>query len=271
VEESSPATGRPDGRGYPGGAGCSDDPDELLVKGCSIVGQQAAVEVLRGGQPCGFPLKLGSENEFLAVYGGSGRAGCSPAQLVVLHNGRAGVGAGVLWKRDGLVVTNHHVVAAHRGRSGNRDLRVEFSDGRVYPARVTAQDEEVDLALLQVEGDFRNEQGQELPEVLVADVGQLRVGELVMAIGHPWGQRGMVTLGMVSGIFVAKTRGQRGQVEIIRSDARLAPGNSGGPLVDASGAVVGLNTLIIGGDQGMAISSKEINSFVEQSGKVQDR
>ena len=188
--------------------------------------------------------------------------------LVVLHNGRVGVGAGVIWKRDGLVVTNHHVVAAHRGRSGNRDLRVELFDGRVYPARVVSQDEEIDLALLQVDGAFKDEQNQELPEVQIADVADLRIGEMVMAIGHPWGQRGMVTLGLVSGIFSAKTQGRRGQVEIIRSDARLAPGNSGGPLVDASGRVVGLNTLIIGGDQGMAISGQVINSFVEQSGKV---
>lgn len=188
--------------------------------------------------------------------------------LVVLHNGRAGVGAGVIWKRDGWVVTNQHVVAAGRQRRAHRDLRVELFDGRVYPARVAAQDEEIDLALLQVDGAFKNEQNHALPEVQVADVANLRIGELVMAIGHPWGQRGMVTLGLVSGIFAVKTQGRRGQVQVIRSDARLAPGNSGGPLVDARGGVVGLNTLIIGGDQGMAISSQVIDSFVAQSGKV---
>jgi len=142
--------------------------------------------------------------------------------LVVLHNGRAGVGAGVIWKRDGWVVTNHHVVSAGLQRRAHRDLRVELFDGRVYPVRVAAQDEEIDLALLQVDGAFKNEQNHELPEVQVADAGQLRVGELVMAIGHPWGQRGMVTLGLVSGIFAAKTQGRRGQVQVIRSDARLA-------------------------------------------------
>ncbi len=188
--------------------------------------------------------------------------------LVVLHNGRAGVGAGVIWKRDGWVVTNHHVVAAGRRHRAHSDLRVELFDGREYPVRVAAQDEEIDLALLQVDGAFKNEQNHDLPEVQVADVANLRIGELVMAIGHPWGQRGMVTLGLVSGIFAAKTQGSRGQVQVIRSDARLAPGNSGGPLVDASGRVVGLNTLIIGGDQGMAISSQVIDSFVAQSGKV---
>ena len=133
---------------------------------------------------------------------------------------------------------------------------------------MAAQDEEIDLALLQVDGAFKDEQNHALPEVQVADVGQLRIGELVMAIGHPWGQRGMVTLGLVSGIFAAKTQGRRGQVQVIRSDARLAPGNSGGPLVDASGRVVGLNTLIIGGDQGMAISSQVIDSFVAETGRV---
>jgi serine protease Do len=172
--------------------------------------------------------------------------------LVMVHNRRRGIGAGVIWRRDGLVVTNYHVVAHARG-----SLRVSLPDNREAAARLVAQDEEVDLALLQVEAP-------QLPAALVADARNLRVGELVLAVGHPWGQKGVVTGGAVSGLSNAQTRGRRGQVAIIRSDVRLAPGNSGGPLVNAAGAVVGINTMIIGGDQGVAIPSQVVSAFVEQ-------
>lgn len=182
--------------------------------------------------------------------------------LVVLHNGRRGIGAGVIWNREGWVITNHHVAAA------GRHLRVELADGRVLPARLAAREEEIDLALLKIEDDTEPSPNASWSEARLAQARQLRVGELVMAIGHPWGQRGMLTLGLVSGIFSARTQGRGGQVEIIRSDARLAPGNSGGPLVDARGEVVGLNTMILGGDQGMAISSRAIHEFLERAGGV---
>lgn len=186
--------------------------------------------------------------------------------LVVLHNGRVGVGAGILLNREGWVITNHHVATAGRHGSRGRGLRVELFDGCVLPARLVAHEAEIDLAVLRVAEEDMAAQGNAWTEAVVADSHQLRIGELVMALGHPWGQRGMVTLGLVSGIFSARTQGPRGQVEIIRSDARLAPGNSGGPLVNARGEVVGLNTMIIGGNQGMAISSRVISDFLRQAG-----
>jgi serine protease Do len=88
-------------------------------------------------------------------------------------------------------------------------------------------------------------------------------------VGHPWGQRGAVTAGLISGLSKARRRGRGGEIEIIRSDARLAPGNTGGPLGDASGAVVGINTMIVGGDQGIAIPSHVACAFVEQAVKDQ--
>jgi serine protease Do len=91
------------------------------------------------------------------------------------------------------------------------------------------------------------------------------VGQYVLAIGHPWGQRGVVTAGLISGLSKAHTRGPRGEIEIIRSDARLAPGNSGGPLVNAWGAVIGINTLIVGGDQGIALPSHTADEFVNRA------
>jgi serine protease Do len=185
--------------------------------------------------------------------------------LVVLHNGGHGIGAGIIWTRDGLILTNHHVVAArpqmgfafHRRRGPHTEhpLRVELADGRQYPARLVAQDPEIDLALLQIDA-------HDLPAAMIADSRSLRIGELVLAVGHPWGQRGMVTAGLVSGISKAETHGPRHSVEIIRSDVRLAPGNSGGPLVNANGAVVGINTMIVGGDLGIAVPSHVASAFV---------
>jgi serine protease Do len=171
--------------------------------------------------------------------------------LVVLHNGRHGIGAGVIWSRDGLILTNHHV--ATNGR-----LRAALPDGQELPVQTLAQDPEIDLALLRVEAD-------NLPAALVADSRDLQVGQYVLAVGHPWGQRGVVTAGLISGLSTAQTRGPRGSVEVIRSDVRLAPGNSGGPLVNAAGAVVGINTMIWGGDQGIAIPSHVASAFVEQA------
>lgn len=180
--------------------------------------------------------------------------------LVVLHNGRHGIGAGIIWPSntgqaagpDHYILTNQHVIAH------GRNLRAGLEDGSEYNTQVVAQDDEIDLALLHF-------QAQALPAATIGDSRSLRIGQLVMAIGHPWGQRGVVTAGLVSELTKAHTRGPRGQVEVIRSDARLAPGNSGGPLVDASGAVVGINTMIVGGDQGIALAAQVACDFVAQA------
>lgn len=180
--------------------------------------------------------------------------------LVVLHNGRQGVGAGIIWSNNNpnrpsgrtLILTNYHVIAH------GRRLRAELEDGVEYPARLLAQAPEFDLALLEID------QG-DLPAALIADSRSLRVGELVLAIGHPWGQRSAVTAGLVSGLSTAQTRDPDQSIEIIRSDVRLAPGSSGGPLVNANGAVVGINTMILGGDQGIAVPSHVASAFVERA------
>lgn len=178
-------------------------------------------------------------------------AGRIRRSLAVVHNGRRGAGAGVVWRSNGLIVTNHHVIAHGKPR-------VTLDDGREYPARILAQDAEIDLALLQIEP-------HDLPAAPIADSRGLRVGQMVMAIGHPWGQRACLTTGIVSGLSQVQTRGKRGSAPVIRSDVRLAPGNSGGPLVNASGGVVGINTMIIGGDTSLAIPSQLVESFVQQA------
>jgi serine protease Do len=175
--------------------------------------------------------------------------------LVVVHNGRHGAGAGVVWKPGGFVVTNYHVIAHGRPR-------LSLPGGLDVSARLVAQEPEIDLALLQAEIPGVN--GNDLPAALVADSHGLRVGQIVLAIGHPWGQRGFVTAGILSRLGRAGVRGPRGSIPVLHTDAELAPGNSGGPLVNAAGGVIGINTMIIGGDQGLAIPSQLVDSFVAE-------
>ncbi len=171
--------------------------------------------------------------------------------MVVVQNGGQGAGAGIIWRQDGVILTNNHVVQRRRPV-------VTVPGGEEYRAELIDRDPEIDLALLRIKA--RN-----LPPALVADSRNLRIGELVLAVGHPWGQRGAVTMGVVSGLGQAETTGPRKAVPIIRSDVLLAPGNSGGPLVNARGAVVGINTMIVGGDQGVAIPSHLASIFVEEA------
>jgi serine protease Do len=174
--------------------------------------------------------------------------------LVQVRNGHHGAGAGILWDADGWVLTNNHVIG-HGGRGGNRKVILE--NGLTYPAQLIAQDEDIDLALLRI--DARG-----LPSALIADARGVKVGQLVFAVGHPWGQLGVVTAGILSALSSAKTRDGK-EIPILRTDATLAPGNSGGPLVNAVGGVIGIDTMIVGGDQGVAIPSYLAANFVRET------
>lgn len=171
--------------------------------------------------------------------------------LVIVHNGRRGAGAGVVWRDGGYIITNHHVIA--RG-----EIFVTPPGGQTLPARLVLREPEIDLALLQVDLP-------EIPPALVADSRDLKVGQIVLAVGHPWGQRDVVTNGIITSLGTAETRGSRGSVPIIRSDVTLAPGNSGGPLVNAVGGVIGINTMIIGGDLAVAIPSHLVDEVVDKT------
>jgi serine protease Do len=158
----------------------------------------------------------------------------SHESVVQVRSWGRGTGAGVIWDEDGLVLTNHHVVSG--GRRGAR-VRVVLHDGRTFDAETVKRDRDLDLALLRIkDGD--------LPAAPVGDSDALRVGELVYAIGHPWGRLGTVTAGIVSGLGVVRRPG--GRARYIQSDVALAPGNSGGPLLNARGEVVGINAMILG-------------------------
>lgn len=176
--------------------------------------------------------------------------------LVVIQDGHRGVGAGVVWRSDGLIVTNSHVLVG-------QNPKITLQDGKVDTAVLVAKNPCIDLALIQLENETP-------PPALIADSRSVRVGQFALAVGHPWGQRGLVTAGVVSGLGSVRTRDGSGSVDIIRTDARLAPGNSGGPLLNAMGAVIGINTLVVGGDLGVAIPSHVVDGFIRSNLSLSD-
>lgn len=172
----------------------------------------------------------------------AGELAARARSFVVQVRGRGrGHGSGIVWRDGASVLTNYHVVAGAAG-----GLEALTLAGRAYPARLIAGNPRLDLALLALDGG-------DLSPAPIGDSARLRVGELVFAVGDPWGQRGVVTAGIISGL--GEITGPRGEAtaSYIRSDVRLAPGNSGGPLLDASGAVVGINSMVFGGDLSVAI------------------
>ena len=160
--------------------------------------------------------------------------------VVEVRRGGRGSGAGVIWPGEGLVLTNNHVVAWGRRRGG---VRVILHDGPALEAEVVKRSCGLDLALLRLRGETGG-----LPAASVGDSDALRVGELVYAIGYPWGNPGTATAGVVSGLGVPGGRSRWGgsSTGYVRSDVALAPGNSGGPLLNARGEVVGINAMIFG-------------------------
>ena len=169
--------------------------------------------------------------------------------LVVVRGHRFGAGAGIVWDAEGLILTNNHVVGRH-------NPIVVLQDNREYESRLLARDPDVDLALLSIDATGLTP--------LKPAPGSLRVGEMVFAFGHPWGQRNTVTRGIVSALVSAQNR--RGEkLPVVRSDVPLAPGNSGGPLVNAKGEVVGINAMIVGGDQSVSIAASVAIEFVNKA------
>jgi serine protease Do len=171
-----------------------------------------------------------------------------PSIVRVRGRGPGGAG-GVAWRSDA-VVTNHHVVAG-----AGRALRVIAADGRAHAARVVETSRRLDLALLDVPG-------ADLWPAPIGSSARLRIGELVFAVGHPWGQPWAVTVGIVSGLGAVAVPGRTELAAYIRSDVRLVPGNSGGPLLDARGQVVGVNAMVIGGDLAAAIPSDVVRRWL---------
>jgi len=177
--------------------------------------------------------------DYPAVLAGRRMIEEAQKSVVQVRSSGRGIGAGVIWPGDGLVLTNHHVVAG--GRRRRDKVRVSLRDGRILDARVVKSDRSLDLALLRLEGDHGD-----LPAAPVGDSDALRVGELVYAIGHPWGSVGAVSAGIVGGVGELRGPGRGSSTRYVRSDVALAPGNSGGPLLNARGEVVAINAMIFG-------------------------
>lgn len=162
------------------------------------------------------------------------------------HDGE-GRGSGVLWHPSGLVVTNAHVVARTTRQ------RVKLADGREAEARLLVRDDRRDLALLHAALG-------PVPEAPLGNPAALGPGALVLALGHPRGVAHAMSFGVVHAI----PRDRRGAPRYIAADIRLAPGNSGGPLVDATGRLVGINAMIVGG-LGVAIPVNVVQQVVRDA------
>lgn len=169
-----------------------------------------------------------------------------------------GQGSGVIYKPEGIVVTNDHVV-------GNaQKVEVTLSDKKSYPARVIGTDPDTDLAVLKIESK------EKLPSLDWGASGDLKVGQKVLAIGNPFGLGGSLSVGVISSLG-RDIRGTNDRLikDVIQTDAAINPGNSGGPLLDSSGKLIGLNTQIVsasGGSDGIgfAISVDTVKRVVDQ-------
>jgi S1-C subfamily serine protease len=162
--------------------------------------------------------------------------------LRVGKGGRGGSGSGVLFTPDGFLLTNHHVV------QGSDTVRVRLNDGSELTGRVVGNDPWTDLAVVQIEGNT-------FPFAALGDSAKLKVGQLAVAIGSPLGFESTVTAGVISALG-RTLRSVSGHLvdNVIQTDAALNPGNSGGPLVDSHGRVVGINTAIIQPAQGICFA-----------------
>ena len=166
---------------------------------------------------------------------------------------RRGGGTGTAWG-DGFVVTNDHVLPRSAAQA-----ELQSWGGEVLRADVLVRDAERDLAVLRV-GDGH---AVDLPATGRRESGSLRVGELVIAVGHPWGEPGATATGVVAAVGAAPAGVAQHFERAIYADIRLAPGNSGGPLVDARGRLVGLNSMINGG-LGVAVPSEYVAALVAE-------
>jgi serine protease Do len=170
--------------------------------------------------------------------------------VVQIVDERGSLGAGTIWHNDGLILTNAHVVA-------RRTPYVVLPDGDVFEAEILAYDRQNDLAALVIEAD-------NLPTITLGDSRALKPGQWVVAMGHPHGVINAITAGVVIGIGANLPEMQPGR-DWIALNLRLRPGHSGGPLVNAAGHLVGINTMISGPSVGFAVPVHVIKRFLKEN------
>jgi S1-C subfamily serine protease len=178
------------------------------------------------------------------------RARRSLVQVHAPRSGDRGYGAGTILHSDGLIVTNAHVVQ-------RRSPKITLWDGRTLRGSLLAFNEQMDLAAVAVEGN-------DLPTIELGNVRELRPGQWVVALGHPWGVTGATSAGMV--ISVGRPlEGLRYKGDLIQAGLQLRPGHSGGPMVNSEGLLVGINTMIAGPGVGLAVPIGAVKRFLKQS------
>ncbi len=180
----------------------------------------------------------------MAIHGFGEIAEQLRRSTVLVSPGGRGNGSGVIWSADGVIVTNAHVARASQ-------MRIQLWDGREFDAALVSRDTRRDLAELRINA-------ANLPAAAAADSSQVRPGELAIAIGNPLGFVGALTTGVVHAVGPLRRWGSEPWVQ---ADVRLAPGNSGGPLADARGRVIGINTMVAG-SLALAVPSNAVTNFL---------
>ena len=231
--------------------------DHLLSQlGSDRIGKKVALKILRGGKNKKAQRKSGRtrlmsitilkelDQELTAVV-----KGVQPS-LVQLTHGRRGIGAGTIWHEDGLILTNAHVAQ-------RKPPKAVLWDGRTYQTTILAADPKLDLAALSIEAS-------NLPTIPLGDSKSLKPGQWVTSIGHPWGIKGAASFGNVIAMGVPIEWNQNG-TEMVQVGIQLRPGHSGGPMVDAYGRLVGINTMISGPQVGLAVPVHVAIQFLEET------